>query len=155
MRRPFVWTAVLALFAACAYGSSAFDADWYIQPEKPNMQMDENNTPEIIFGYTVPSLNDRKWIQVTLFQQDCVTPANDASLYQESSFSDGLLQVQVLVSEETIVESPYWIQQEGNASMGYIDFCLRIDLMYDLESENFHESVRFARKSVNAIEQRL
>jgi hypothetical protein len=124
--------------------SSAFDMDWYIRPQSwtPVLQQDEDDSPFVLFEYEVPKLNEHKWTDIKLFQEDCFTPATDSSLYAESNLTtDNFLQARVHIRQETIDVSPYWTDA-GDGSSGSIQFCLRVDLLLDQESENFHETVR-------------
>ena len=133
----------LLLWAMSSCVSLAFDMDWYIRPQIgfPQVHMDDDGRASVQFMYEIPALNEHKWTDVTLFQDDCVTPATEASLSKQSTLLEGenLLKVDVYVAEDTIVESPYWTEHADGVN-GFIDFCLRVDLFLDVESENFHET---------------
>ena len=119
---------------------ATFDTDWHIQPQPEFPRVKEDgDLVSLVFGYDIPSLGEEKTIQVSLFEIDCVVPATQGMAYAYTVEEDGLT-VDVHLEPESITGSPFWTYQDDVT--GQIDFCLRVDLDYDMESMNFHETVR-------------
>eukprot|EP00977_Amphora_coffeiformis_P013538 scaffold3576_cov170-Amphora_coffeaeformis.AAC.20 len=118
----------------------AFDSDWSIQPhqDSPRMELD-NGFPDVVFRYDIPHLYPKKTVQVSLFQNDCELKTEDESLFFTSIFTERELEVEVRVVVDTVMESPFWTFQDD--IIGTIDFCIRVDVLLESESVNFHETV--------------
>jgi hypothetical protein len=124
----------------------AGDFDWDIQPEDgyPIIGFDDTNEAnEVVFKYNFTgTLNDRKFLDINLYQNDCVS-ASDASLTFINSTSGDELDVSIDVIQETIANSVHY--QDINGTAAIIGFCLRVDYNYVdndgiIESINFYES---------------
>jgi hypothetical protein len=87
----------------------AGDFDWGIQPEDgyPSIAFDDTNKDsEVIFKYNYTgTLNDRKFLGVKLYKNDCV-PATDASLAFVSTSSGNELDIELGIVQETPVLPP-------------------------------------------------
>jgi hypothetical protein len=83
----------------------AGDFDWDIQPENgyPSIAFDDTNEDsEVIFKYNYTgTLNDRKFLNVKLYKNDCVTAA-DASLAFINTTSGDELDIELDIIQETI-----------------------------------------------------
>jgi hypothetical protein len=82
--------------------------DWDIEPEDgyPSIAFDDaNEESEVIFKYNFTgTLSDRKFLGVTLYQNDCVS-APDASLAFINSTTGDELDVELDIIQETISPS--------------------------------------------------
>jgi hypothetical protein len=124
----------------------AGDFTWDIAPEDgyPIIGFDSiTDETEVVFKYNFTgTLNDRKLLDVNLYQSDCIS-ASDASLTFINSTSGDELDVEIDVIEETISKSVHY--QDINATAAIVGFCLRVDYNYVdndgiIESINFYES---------------
>jgi hypothetical protein len=122
------------------------DFDWDIQPEDgyPIIAFDDTNEDnEVVFKYNFTgTLNNRKFLDVNLYQNDCVS-ASDASLTFVNSTSGDELDINIDVIQETIANSVHYQDIDGASAI--IGFCLRVDYNYVdnaglVESINFYET---------------
>ena len=121
--------------------AQAFDSDWSIRPhqDSPRMQLD-NDFPAIVFRYEVPHLYTEKTVHVSLFQNDCKLKSTDESIVFSSTATERELEVELRVDVDTIMESPFWSFQDSIT--GTINCCIRVDVLFESTSMNFHETVR-------------
>jgi hypothetical protein len=124
------------------------DFDWDIEPEDgyPSIAFDDaNEESEVIFKYNFTgTLSDRKFLGVTLYQNDCVS-APDASLAFINSTTGDELDVELDIIQETISNSVHYIDLNGTAAI--IGFCLRVDYNY-VDGDGFTESINFYETNV-------
>jgi hypothetical protein len=124
------------------------DFTWDIQPEDgyPIIGFDSvTDETEVIFKYNYTGLlNSRKFLDVNLYQNDCVS-ASDASLTFINSTSGYELDVEIDVIEETISKSVHY--QDINATAGIVGFCLRVDYNY-VDNDGIIESINFYETNV-------
>ena len=130
---------------------ATFDNEWYIRPHvgSPRLQ-EENGVPLMIFAYEIPSLHEGKTIQIYLLDKDCGKMPTDETLVFHQEQSENLLEVQVQIDTDTVVGSSFW-SDENEVLQGTISFCLRVDLLFESESENFHETVSFTLGFANVL----
>jgi hypothetical protein len=155
----YLHLAALATNAATAYSQSApessgndmarqlaGDFDWDIQPEDgyPSIAFDDTNEDsEVIFKYNFTgTLTARKFLDVKLYKNDCVSAA-DASLAFTNTTSGDELDVELDIIQETISDSIHY--QDLNGTAAIVGFCLRVDYNYvdgdgAIESINFYET---------------
>jgi hypothetical protein len=161
LMRYLLHLAILATAAATAYSQSApessgndvarhlaGDFDWDIQPEDgyPSIAFDDTNEDsEVIFKYNFTgTLTDRKFLDVKLYKNDCITAA-DASLAFINSTSGDELDVELDIIQETISDSDHYIDLNGTAAI--IGFCLRVDYNY-VDGDGLIESINFYETNV-------
>jgi hypothetical protein len=124
------------------------DFDWDIEPEDgfPSIAFDDaNEESEVIFKYNFTgTLSDRKFLGVTLYQNDCIT-APDASLAFVNSTTGDNLDVELDIIQETITNSVHYIDLNGTAAI--IGFCLRVDYNY-VDGDGLTESINFYETNV-------
>jgi hypothetical protein len=157
----YLHLAILAATAATAYSQSAPEAsgndmsrqlagdfDWDIQPEDgyPSIAFDDTNEDsEVIFKYNFTgTLTARKFLDVKLYKNDCVTAA-DASLAFINTTSGDELDVELDIIQETITDSIHY--QDLNGTAAIIGFCLRVDYNY-VDSDGATESINFYETNV-------
>jgi hypothetical protein len=153
--------ATTAVTAATAYSQSApespgndvarqlaGDFDWDIMPEDgyPSIAFDgTNEDKEVIFKYNFTgTLSDRKFLDVKLYMNDCVTAA-DASLAFTNTTSEDELDVELDIIQETISDSVHY--QDVNGTAAIIGFCLRVDYNY-VDGDGVTESINFYETNV-------
>jgi hypothetical protein len=150
--------ATTSVTAATAYSQSApesdmarqlaGDFDWDIQPEDgyPSIAFDDTNEDsEVIFKYNFTgTLTDRKFLDVKLYKNDCVTAA-DASLAFINTTSGDELDVELDIIQETISNSVHY--QDINGTSAIIGFCLRVDYNY-VDGDGLTESINFYETNV-------
>jgi hypothetical protein len=150
--------ATTAVTAATAYSQSApesgmarqlGDFDWDIQPEDgyPSIAFDDTNEDsEVIFkyNYTGTALTDRKFLDVKLYKNDCVTAA-DASLAFINTTSGDELDIELDIIQETISNSVHY--QDINGTAAIIGFYLRVDYNY-IDGDGLIESINFYETNV-------
>jgi hypothetical protein len=126
----------------------AGDFDWDIQPEDgfPSIAFDDTNEDsEVIFKYNFTgTLTARKFLDVKLFQNDCVT-ASDASLAFINTTTGDELDVELDIIQETITNSDHY--QDLNGTAAIIGFCLRVDYNY-VDGDGLTESINFYETNV-------
>jgi hypothetical protein len=124
------------------------DFDWDIQPEDgyPSIAFDDTNEDsEVIFKYNFTgTLTARKFLDVKLYKNDCVTAA-DASLAFINTTSGNELDVELDIIQETISESGHY--QDLNGTAAIIGFCLRVDYNY-VDGDGLIESINFYETNV-------
>jgi hypothetical protein len=157
----YLHLAILAANAVNAYSQSvpespgndmarqlAGDFDWDIQPEDgyPSIAFDDTNEDsEVIFKYNFTgTLTDRKFLDVKLYKNDCVTAA-DASLAFINTTSGDELDVELDIIQETISDSVHY--QDINSTAAIIGFCLRVDYNY-VDGDGLVESINFYETNV-------
>ena len=160
----YLHLALLAATAATAFSKStpesadnnsngvarqlAGDFDWDIQPEDgfPSIAFDDTNEDsEVIFKYNFTgTLTDRKFLDVKLYKNDCVTAA-DASLAFINTTSGDELDVELDIIQETISNSVHYQDVDGTAAI--IGFCLRVDYNY-VDGDGLVESINFYETNV-------
>jgi hypothetical protein len=144
----------LAILASTALANSnevarqLGDFDWDIMPEDgfPSIAFDDaNEQSEVKFKYNFTGvLSDRKLLDVTLYQNDCVT-ASDASLAFVDSITGDELDVDLDIIQETITNSIHY--QDVNGTAAIIGFCLRVDYNY-VDGDGLEESINFYETNV-------
>jgi hypothetical protein len=152
----------LAILASTAFSQSApepvsssdavarqlGDFAWDIMPEDgfPSIAFDDaNEESEVIFKYNFTGeLSARKYLGVTLYQNDCIT-APDASLAFVNSTTGDELDVELDIIQETISNSVHYIDLNGTAAI--IGFCLRVDYNY-VDGDGLSESINFYETNV-------
>jgi hypothetical protein len=126
----------------------AGDFNWDIQPEDgyPSIAFDDaNEESEVIFKYNFTgTLSARKFLGVTLYQNDCIT-APDASLAFVNSTNGDELDVELDIIQETISNSVHYTDLNGTAAI--IGFCLRVDYNY-VDGDGLTESINFYETNV-------
>jgi hypothetical protein len=126
----------------------AGDFTWDIQPEDgyPIIGFDSvTDETEVIFKYNFTGTpSSRKFLDVNLYQNDCVS-ASDASLTFMNSTSGDELDVEIDVIEETISNSVHY--QDINATAAIVGFCLRVDYNY-VDNDGIIESINFYETNV-------
>jgi hypothetical protein len=157
----YLQLAILATTAATAYSQSApessgndmarqlaGDFDWDIQPEDgfPSIAFDDTNEDsEVIFKYNFTgTLTARKFLDVKLYKNDCITAA-DASLAFINTTSGDELDVELDIIQETISDSIHY--QDLNGTAAIIGFCLRVDYNY-VDGDGLTESINFSETNV-------
>ncbi len=124
------------------------DFDWDIMPEDgfPSIAFDDaNEESEVIFKYNFTgTLTDRKFLDVKLYKNDCVTAA-DASLAFINTTSGDELDVELDIIQETISDSVHY--QDINSTAAIIGFCLRVDYNY-VDGDGLVESINFYETNV-------
>jgi hypothetical protein len=124
------------------------DFDWDIQPEDgyPSISFDDTNEEsEVIFKYNFTgTLTDRKFLDVKLFKNDCVS-ASDASLAFINTTSGDELNIDLDIIQETITNSAHY--QDINGTAAVIGFCLRVDYNY-VDGDGLTESINFYETNV-------
>jgi hypothetical protein len=124
------------------------DFAWDIMPEDgfPSIAFDDaNEESEVIFKYNFTgNLSARKYLGVTLYQNDCIT-APDASLAFVNSTNGDELDVELDIIQETITNSVHYIDLNGTAAI--IGFCLRVDYNY-VDGDGLTESINFYETNV-------
>jgi hypothetical protein len=124
----------------------AGDFTWDIEPEDGFPIIGFNNNTEeseVAFKYNFTgTLSDRKYLDVKLYQNDCVSAA-DVSLKFSNTTSGDELDVDIDIIQETIRKSVHYQDLDGIAAI--IGFCLRVDYNYvdgdgNTEIVMFHET---------------
>jgi hypothetical protein len=118
------------------------DFNWGIAPREGfpiiafNANTDEGEV-ELMYDYT-GTLMDGKNISMSLFQNDCLTPADSSLRFAADYGTLGELSVAIDIIEETIAESVHF--SVINSTAAVIAFCARADYNYKTNSMNFHET---------------
>jgi hypothetical protein len=124
------------------------DLSWDIQPEDGYPIIGFSNSTEeseVAFKYNFTgTLSDRKFLDVKLYQNDCVS-APDASLAFTNTTSGDELDVDVDIIQETIKKSVHY--QDLNGTAAIIAFCLRVDYNY-VDDDGNTEIVMFYETNV-------
>jgi hypothetical protein len=124
------------------------DFTWDIQPEDgfPIIGFDDaTEEAEVMFKYNFTgTLTDRKFLDVNLYQSDCVSPS-DTSLAFISSTSGDELDVDVAIIQETISKSVHY--QDVNITAAIVGFCVRVDYSY-IDNDGNSQSVNFHQENV-------
>jgi hypothetical protein len=135
------------------------DFEWDIQLEDgyPNIVIDDTNKDtriavedtnkdnEVIFKFNFTgTLTDRKFLEVKLYTNDCVTAADDSLVFIDTSSGDEL-EVELDIIQETISDSVHY--QDISSTAGIISFCLRVDYNY-VDGEGATESINFYETNV-------
>jgi hypothetical protein len=164
MLMRYLHLAILAATAATAFSQSApesadnnsdamdrqlaGDFEWDIQPEDgfPTIAFDDTNEEsEVIFKYNFTgTLTDTKFLEVKLYQNDCVQ-ASDASLAFINTTSGDELDIKLDIIQETISNSVHYQSLNGTAAS--IGFCLRVDYNY-VDGDGLTESINFYETNV-------
>jgi hypothetical protein len=164
MLMRYLCLAILAATAAATFSQSvpesadnnsnemvrqlAGDFDWDIQPEDgyPSIAFDDTNEDsEVVFKYNFTgTLTDRKFLDVKLYKNDCITAA-DASLAFTNTTSGDELDVELDIIQETISDSVHY--QDLNGTAAIIGFCLRVDYNY-VDGDGLTESINFYETNV-------
>jgi hypothetical protein len=125
------------------------DFEWGIQPEEgyPSIASDDTNDTnegsEVTFKFNFAgTLTDKKFLEVNLYTSDCVTAADPALAFGNTTSGDEL-DIKLDIIQETITDSVHY--QYINGTAGIIGFCLRVDYNYVdgdgvIESINFYET---------------
>jgi hypothetical protein len=164
MLARYLHLALLAATAATAFSQStpesadnnsndmarqlAGDFNWDIQPEDgyPSIAFDDaNEESEVVFKYNFTgTLTDRKFLDVKLYGNDCVS-ASDASLAFINTTTGDELDIELDIIQETITNSVHY--QDINGTAATIGFCLRVDYNY-VDSDGLTESINFYETNV-------
>jgi hypothetical protein len=157
----YLHLALLAAAAATAVSQSApestdvnmarqlaTDFNWDIQPEDGFPIIGFDNTTEkneVIFKYNFTgTLTERKFLDVTLYQSDCIS-ASDASLAFVNSTNGDELDIDVDIIQETISDSVHY--REINKGTANVGFCLRVDYNY-IDNDGIIEGINFFETNV-------
>jgi len=125
------------------------DFAWDIAPSDgfPTIAFDsESSQSEVKFEYVYAgTLSENKFLQPTIFQEDCITPA-DSSLAFSETLSSNKLSLDLNIVQETITDSVHYTSLGDFGQSAEINFCVRVDYNYKdsdgtIESINFHETV--------------
>jgi hypothetical protein len=85
------------------------------------------------------TLTGSKNITVSLYQYDCVTPA-DSSLVLYADYSTlGEISVDLDIIQDTIATSVH--SETDDATAATIEFCIKADYKFEADSLNFYETV--------------
>jgi hypothetical protein len=124
------------------------DFDWDLAPEDgyPIINFNDTNVnSEVVFKYNYTGdLVANKFLEVQLFQADCVTAADaDALVMVNNTDGDHELHIDLDIIQETITNSTHY--QKITPGEAAISFCLRVDYNYidgvdPPESINFYET---------------
>jgi hypothetical protein len=133
----------LAMLAATAFSRSTpesvssdmdrqlADFNWDIAPEDGYPIIGFSNSTEegeVVFKYNFTgTLSDQKYLDVKLYQNDCVSAADQSLAFKNSTTGDEL-DVDVDIIQETIRKSVHY--QDLNGTAAIIGFCLRVDYNY-------------------------
>jgi hypothetical protein len=124
------------------------DFTWDIEPEDGYPIIGFSNSTErgeVVFKYNFTgTLSDQKYLDVKLYQNDCVSAA-DQSLAFINSTSGDELDVDVDIIQETIRKSVHY--QDLNGTAAIIGFCLRVDYNY-VDNDGNTEVVMFYETNV-------
>jgi hypothetical protein len=124
------------------------DFTWDIVPEDGYPIIGFSNGTdqgEVVFKYNFTgTLSDQKYLDAKLYQNDCVSDA-DQSLAFINSTSGDELNVDVDIIQETIKQSVHY--QDLNGTAAIIGFCLRVDYNY-VDNDGNTEIVMFYETNV-------
>jgi hypothetical protein len=126
------------------------DFAWDIQPEDgyPVIVIafnDSNPENSVAFKFNFTgTLTDRKLLDVSLYQSDCITAA-DASLVMADTINSDKIDVDIDIILETIPNSVHY--KDLNITTAVIGFCVHIDYYY-IDNDNNAESVNFYETNV-------
>jgi hypothetical protein len=127
------------------------DFEWDIQPEEgyPSINFDDTNDTnkdsDVAFKFNFTgTLTDRKFLDVKLYKNDCVTAADDSLAFINTTSGDEL-DIELDIIQETISDSVHY--QGINGTAGIIGFCLRVDYNY-VDGEGVIESINFYMTNV-------
>lgn len=106
----------------------------------------EDKNPDLQFRYAYTgTLGPSKTMTVSLFEKDCITPANSNTLLHVTvDTAKPIFGFNVFVNEALIVDSPHFRYTDETTAK--IQFCARVDYNYvipetqKVESQNFHET---------------
>jgi hypothetical protein len=99
----------------------------------------ENSEVQFMYDYT-GILTGSKNITVSLYQYDCVTPA-DSSLVLYADYSTlGEISVDLDIIQDTIATSVLY-NETDDATAATIEFCIKADYKFEADSLNFYETV--------------
>jgi hypothetical protein len=162
MRMRYFRLAILAATAATTFSQNAPESaennsndmtrqlvgDWDIQPEDgyPIIGFDDTNEEnEVVFKYNFTGTpNNRKFLDVNLYQNDCVSASDDSLAFINSTSGDEL-DINIDVIQETIANSVHY--QDINGASATIGFCLRVDYNY-VDDDGLVESINFYETNV-------
>jgi hypothetical protein len=105
---------------------------------------DGNEESEVVFKFNFTgTLGPTKFLDVNLYQSDCVGPADGLALAFVNNTVGDELNVDLDIIQETISDSIHYT--DFNRTTATIGFCLRVDYNYidtagDTESVNFYET---------------
>lgn len=131
---------------------------WHIERlEGITSSFSDGSSPEIEINYEIHN-NKTGNVNITLFENDCVTVVTDGSLSVASqgvnstaiASQTDLVVYQVLldVDEQNIYNSNLWTPQSGDSNFeGAIEFCIRTELQEDLGG-GVAESVSYSETQV-------
>mmetsp|Transcript_3287 Transcript_3287/g.6575 ORF Transcript_3287/g.6575 Transcript_3287/m.6575 type:complete len:189 (-) Transcript_3287:76-642(-) len=129
------------------------DTDWTVWAHPPILESNhgwktilgrqsKGVLSRIVFRYDMPHLDtydtNQMAYKIWLGQHDCEKSPVDKALTWSHTAKDGKLDIKVHVNSDLIQASPYWTLE--NQGTGFLDFCVRVDVIYQRESRNFHES---------------
>jgi hypothetical protein len=125
----------------------AGDFLWDIQSEDgfPSIAInDANENSEVIFKYNFTgNLTESKYLDVKLYQNDCITVADTSLAFTNTTTGDEL-DIELDIIQESITSSDHYTDIDAGAA-AIIGFCLRVDYNYvdaggNIESINFYET---------------
>ena len=103
---------------------------------------------KFVYQYT-GTVSDTKYLEPTLFQYDCSSPADVPGVLQAHESVDADAHeyiVDVEVSLADLTESVHYVQT--SASTADITFCVRVDYEYQKEKDVTKESINFRENKV-------
>ena len=120
------------------------DFSWSVVPREGFPVIAFNDTTEeseVLFKYDYKgTLTDSKNLSMSLFQNDCLTPADSSELGFAADYgTPGTLSVAIDIIQETIAKSAFY--NETNSTTATIEFCVRVDYDFKSESLNFYETI--------------
>jgi hypothetical protein len=118
------------------------DFEWGIQPEEgyPSIASDDTNDTnegsEVTFKFNFAgTLTDKKFLEVNLYTNDCVTAADPALAFGNTTSGDEL-DIKLDIIQETITDSVHYQDINGTAGVDYN----YVDSDGVIESINFYET---------------
>jgi hypothetical protein len=120
------------------------DFSWTIVPREGFPVIAFNDTTEeseVLFKYDYTgTLTGSKNLSMSLFQNDCLTPADSSALDFAADYgTPGVLSVDIDIIQETIAKSVLY--NETNSTAATIEFCVRVDYEFKSNSLNFYETM--------------
>lgn len=121
------------------------DFSWTIVPREGFPAIAFNDTTEdseVLFKYDYTgTLTGSKNLSVSLFQNDCLTPADSSALGFAADYgTPGALSIAIDIIQETIAKSVLY-NETNDATAATIEFCVRIDYNFESDSLNFYENI--------------
>jgi archaellin len=127
------------------------DFDWEITAEDGFPIIVFNDTSEeseVVFRFNFTgSLTPTKFLEVNLYQSDCITAADELALafVNTTNLDDSELDIDLDIIQETISNSDHYT--DLNSTSAAIGFCVRVDYNY-IDNEGNTTSVNFYETNV-------